>query len=122
MASLVEHRHKLKPGEECPLCGALEHPFVVEYVDRRSDRQKEYETTQVEKSRLQRQQAEAEALMSSYKQQIQQLELELGETNKQFQQWTNEFEALNQAQNLPSDAEALAALKNKTEVKMASIR
>ncbi len=122
MASLVEHRHKLKPGEECPLCGALEHPFVVEYVDRRSDRQKEYETTQVEKSRLQRQQAEAEALMSSYKQQIQQLELELGETNKQFQQWTNEFEALNQAQNLPSDAEALAALKNQTEVKMASIR
>lgn len=122
MASLVEHRHRLKPGEECPLCGALEHPFVVEYVDRRSDRQKEYETTQVEKSRFQRQQAEAEALMASYKQQIQQLELELGETNKQFQQWKAEFEHINQHYDLPHDAGSLAALKNQNEVRMASIR
>lgn len=26
--SLEEHRHSLKDGEECPLCGALEHPFA----------------------------------------------------------------------------------------------
>ncbi len=28
IASLEAHRANLKPGEECPLCGALEHPFV----------------------------------------------------------------------------------------------
>jgi len=27
--SLDEHRKSLKDGEECPLCGALEHPFAV---------------------------------------------------------------------------------------------
>ncbi|WP_424493861.1 AAA family ATPase [Salinimicrobium sp. GXAS 041] len=27
-ASLEEHRHKLKEGEACPLCGALEHPYA----------------------------------------------------------------------------------------------
>lgn len=29
-ASLEEHRAALKPGEACPLCGALDHPFVVD--------------------------------------------------------------------------------------------
>lgn len=27
-ASFDEHRHDLKPGEPCPLCGAKEHPFA----------------------------------------------------------------------------------------------
>ncbi|MDA0812676.1 MAG: AAA family ATPase [Verrucomicrobia bacterium] len=28
IASLDDHRRDLKPGDPCPLCGALEHPFV----------------------------------------------------------------------------------------------
>ena len=28
VASLEEHRSRLKPGEDCPLCGANEHPFI----------------------------------------------------------------------------------------------
>jgi exonuclease SbcC len=28
-ASLEQHRHDLKNGEACPLCGALEHPFAT---------------------------------------------------------------------------------------------
>jgi len=28
VAGFDEHRQDLKPGEECPLCGALEHPFA----------------------------------------------------------------------------------------------
>jgi len=28
VAGLEEHRTQLKPGETCPLCGSLEHPFV----------------------------------------------------------------------------------------------
>ena len=28
MAGFDEHRHDLKPGEPCPLCGATEHPFA----------------------------------------------------------------------------------------------
>lgn len=122
MASLLDHRHKLKPGEECPLCGSVEHPFVQEYVDRRSERQKEYDACQVEKSRIQRQHAESEALNASFKQQIQQLELELKQTNQQYLQWKSDAELVNQTHELPSDQEALWALKNQTDVKMASIR
>ncbi len=29
--SLSEHRDNLRPGQECPLCGAREHPFVEAY-------------------------------------------------------------------------------------------
>ncbi|HET8838607.1 MAG TPA: AAA family ATPase [Flavobacteriaceae bacterium] len=35
-ASLEEHRHALKNGEPCPLCGALEHPFA-ENLPEKSD-------------------------------------------------------------------------------------
>lgn len=28
VASLQEHRERLKPGHACPLCGSLDHPFV----------------------------------------------------------------------------------------------
>jgi exonuclease SbcC len=28
VANLADHRHGLKSGESCPLCGALEHPFA----------------------------------------------------------------------------------------------
>ncbi len=27
------HRHLLKPGEQCPLCGAVEHPFAANGID-----------------------------------------------------------------------------------------
>lgn len=29
VAGFDEHRHDLKPGDACPLCGALEHPFAT---------------------------------------------------------------------------------------------
>lgn len=32
VASLEEHRARLHPGEECPLCGALEHPFASQGI------------------------------------------------------------------------------------------
>lgn len=31
-ASLHEHKADLKPGEECPICGATEHPALMTYV------------------------------------------------------------------------------------------
>lgn len=31
IASLTEHRHNLRPGEECPVCGAREHPALNDF-------------------------------------------------------------------------------------------
>jgi len=39
--SLDEHRYHLKDGEECPLCGALEHPFAKGNVPKIGEKEKE---------------------------------------------------------------------------------
>jgi len=39
--SLDEHRHNLKDGEECPLCGALEHPFAKGNIPIIGEKEKE---------------------------------------------------------------------------------
>jgi exonuclease SbcC len=42
--SLDEHRQNLKDGEECPLCGALEHPFAKGNVPQVGEKEKELAT------------------------------------------------------------------------------
>lgn len=42
--SLDEHRHNLKDDEECPLCGALEHPFAKGNVPKIGEKEKELAT------------------------------------------------------------------------------
>lgn len=39
--SLDEHRQNLKDGEECPLCGSLEHPFALGNVPHIEDKEQE---------------------------------------------------------------------------------
>jgi exonuclease SbcC len=39
--SLDEHRHNLKDGEECPLCGALEHPYAKGNVPKIGEKEQE---------------------------------------------------------------------------------
>jgi exonuclease SbcC len=39
--SLDEHRQHLKDGEECPLCGALEHPFAKGNIPKIGEKEKE---------------------------------------------------------------------------------
>lgn len=47
--NLHEHKHDLEPGEECPVCGATEHPALATYVPVTDSR---IQTAEVEVSRL----------------------------------------------------------------------
>ncbi|HCE54893.1 MAG TPA: hypothetical protein DER05_07760 [Lutibacter sp.] len=38
--SLDEHRQNLKDGEECPLCGSLEHPFAIGNIPQIGEKEK----------------------------------------------------------------------------------
>ncbi|MGQ1946695.1 SbcC/MukB-like Walker B domain-containing protein [Geofilum sp. OHC36d9] len=42
--SFDEHRHNLKDGEECPLCGSLEHPFAIGNIPQIGEKEKELAT------------------------------------------------------------------------------
>jgi exonuclease SbcC len=46
--SLDEHRHNLKDGEECPLCGSLEHPFAKGNIPKIGEKEKELASLKIE--------------------------------------------------------------------------
>lgn len=50
VASLAEHRAALRPGEACPLCGALEHPLAVAGQAGPSGAEIQAEVTRAEKA------------------------------------------------------------------------
>lgn len=50
--SLEEHRLNLKDGEECPLCGALEHPFARGNVPKIGDKEIELATLKKQHQQL----------------------------------------------------------------------
>lgn len=68
-ASLEEHRSALKPGEACPLCGALEHPFSVDVPEIAVER--------VEVERAKRAAAEAAVAHQTAREKLQKLTLNL---------------------------------------------
>ncbi|MDO5615107.1 MAG: SbcC/MukB-like Walker B domain-containing protein [Cruoricaptor ignavus] len=44
--SLDEHRHELKDGEACPLCGATEHPFALGNVPQLGEKEQELQSSE----------------------------------------------------------------------------
>jgi exonuclease SbcC len=69
--SLDEHRHNLKDGEECPLCGALEHPFAKGNIPKIGEKEKELASLkkqlQETNSTLQQNEKKLERLVSDNK-------------------------------------------------------
>lgn len=75
VAGFDEQRHDLKPGAECPLCGATEHPFVASAVNAGSQLQqartllttleKQHEQTQRAFTLLEREMVKIEAELNA---------------------------------------------------------
>ncbi|HRH98573.1 MAG TPA: AAA family ATPase [Prosthecobacter sp.] len=89
MAGFDEHRHDLKEGEPCPLCGATEHPFASSETSFESQLQaarkllvsleKQHEQAQRALTVLERELAKMEAELSAEKKRAEEVKKALGE-------------------------------------------
>lgn len=89
VAGLDDHRHDLKPGAECPLCGSTEHPYVQSAVNAGSQLQtarklvavleKEHSQAQRALTTLERELARSEAEEVAEKKQIEETKKALEE-------------------------------------------
>ena len=71
VASLEEHRHNLKPGEACALCGSTEHPYALNLPQELSAKDdSKAETLRKEINELGLQKEEAIKVFSALEQQI----------------------------------------------------
>ncbi|MTI13143.1 AAA family ATPase [Sansalvadorimonas verongulae] len=113
IASLSEHRHRLQPGEACPLCGSLEHPAITQY------NQVEHSDTRLrrdEKSRLlevlEKQGNELKVEVGRLEEQIKTIEKTLTEiharVDKGLQQWQETCDLLKAQLNI-NDSEGVVA-------------
>lgn len=50
--SLDEHRHNLRDGQECPLCGSLEHPFAIGNVPEIGEKQIELDSLKKQNKKI----------------------------------------------------------------------
>ncbi len=73
-ASLEEHRHNLKKGEACPLCGALEHPYAQDLPPKDTKLDEEIKRTETELEESNRHLNTANVNLRSAKERLRELE------------------------------------------------
>lgn len=104
---LAHFANELHDGESCPLCGALEHPNIVEFDDVNSELneiQKKIEQIEIQKDQIQKQSLEIEKILDrkkifeeqqkSEEDNLKQIQTQIAEHLKNFS-WT-EFNSENQ--------------------------
>ncbi|MFC0427701.1 AAA family ATPase [Chryseobacterium scophthalmum] len=104
---LAHFANELHDGESCPLCGALEHPNIVEFDDVNSELneiQKKIEQIEIQKDHIQKQSLEIEKILDrkkifeeqqkSEEDNLKQIQTQIAEHLKNFS-WT-EFNSENQ--------------------------
>ena len=129
VAGLDEHRHDLRPGEPCPLCGATEHPFVSSELNTESQLQnarkllitleKQHDQAQRTLTALERDLVKIEAELNAEKTRADELRKRLAEVqapaDEMLQQWSeDEVKKRVLTSTTPDDAEReLSALENR---------
>jgi DNA repair protein SbcC/Rad50 len=115
VAGFDEHRHDLKTGEPCPLCGATEHPFASSEVSFESQLQaarkllmglnNQHEQAQRALTLLEREHAKTEAELSAEKKSVEEVGKRITEMNAPTEgvldQWSEDADQKRKALAMP---------------------
>ncbi|QHT69896.1 AAA family ATPase [Rhodocytophaga rosea] len=103
-----EARHKLVPGEECPLCGSIHHPFasqlqqihLSETERQRNEQELVVEDIELKMEILNKQLVELESNRNSAFKNIQNYSRELAGIERQFEEFNQQLQEDNRISNL----------------------
>ncbi|MFV8226574.1 AAA family ATPase [Christiangramia aquimixticola] len=81
-ASLEEHRHQLKDGEACPLCGALSHPYAAHLPEKDDSLEVEIANKEKELETVKENWNNLKLKLQNLKEQLQELQTQKENTEK----------------------------------------
>lgn len=113
--SFEQHRTKLQPGEECPLCGALEHPFIQHQVPVESDLEVKIKTQKEHLQQLEKEVKSLQNLVITQAKEKENKEKQYSDLTSELKtlklQWNSDFEQLQQEKENLTWEEYVSLLK-----------
>jgi DNA repair protein SbcC/Rad50 len=91
-ASLEQHRHNLRDGEPCPLCGAEEHPYATQLPPKNDKLQEEISAAQHKLEQLERQNSSLETSLAHHQKRLTQLQKDLREKQLELEAQKGDFQ------------------------------
>ena len=91
-SSLEQHRHNLKPGQPCPLCGSEEHPYAINLPVKNDNLQEKIFKLKKELSELERQITSRETSLSHHQKRVSELQIFIKENNRNLVSQKSRFE------------------------------
>jgi DNA repair protein SbcC/Rad50 len=89
---LEQHRHNLRDGEACPLCGAEEHPYATQLPPKNDKLQEEILAAQLELEQLERQNSSLETSLAHHQKRLAQLQKDLREKQLELEAQKGDFQ------------------------------
>ena len=120
-----EARADLKEGDPCPLCGAIEHPFVSHYTDTLNEDKQKEKNVQEEIKSIEANLDQKTQRLTKLNTRIEHTEAIIKEEASAFQTKKNEFEQINQTYNLnhyPQNSQEIDKLLKNEETQLKELK